>query len=152
MYARWNGLSALMNWSDAWGMQWRELLHFSKTNRTRRRWSVKFRRRTRMVRFAMQAFGNASPHQRPAKRSRSEALVELPSSPPLPPQLQEDEHQLSATFDPDTLDCNICMESLAAPIFQVLFLPVPCSSSIFLSDYATGCSIDRLIHVRIWMR
>lgn len=104
-----------------------------------------------MVRFAMQAFGNASPHQRPAKRSRGEALVELPSSPPLPPQLQEDEHQLSATFDPDTLDCNICMESLAAPIFQVLFLLVPRSSSIFLSDYAIGCSVDRLIHVRIWM-
>lgn len=84
-----------------------------------------------MVRFAMQAFGNASPHQRLAKRSRSEALVELPSSPPLPPQLQEDEHQLSATFDPDTLDCNICMESLAAPIFQVLFFTCPKFKSCF---------------------
>ena len=37
-------------------------------------------------------------------------------------------------------------------IFQVLFLHVPCSSSVFLSHYATWCPVDRLIHVRIRMR
>lgn len=65
------------------------------------------------------SLGAESPHQRPAKRTRSEPLVELPTSPPLPLQLQEQEHQPAATFDPDTLDCQICMEALSAPIFQV---------------------------------
>jgi hypothetical protein len=72
-----------------------------------------------MVRFAMQALGAESPHQRPTKRSRNEPLVELPTSLPVPLQLQEQEHQPAATFDPDTLDCQICMEALSAPIFQV---------------------------------
>lgn len=41
---------------------------------------------------------------------------------------------------------------LAALFFQVLFLHVPCSSSVFLSHHATWCPVDRLIYVRIRMR
>ena len=87
---------------------------------------MKKKKKRRMVRFAMQALGAESPHQRLAKRSRSGPLVELPTSPPLPLQLQEEEHQLAATFDPDTLDCQICMEALSAPIFQVHVLSHLC--------------------------
>jgi hypothetical protein len=81
----------------------------------------------------MQALGAESPHPRPAKRSRShEPLVELPTSPPLP--LDED-HQLAATFDPDTLDCQICMEPLSSPIFQVL-ANVPMQLHAYSCTYA----------------
>jgi len=82
-------------------------------------------KKKRMVRFAMQALGTQSPHQRPTKRLRSEPLIELPTSPPLPLQLQEQEHQSAATFDSDTLDCQICMEALSAPIFQVYMIANP---------------------------
>ncbi len=34
-------------------------------------------------------------------------------------QVPNIDHQLIATFDHDTLNCNICMEALSTPIFQV---------------------------------
>lgn len=97
----------------------------------------------KMVRFAMQTLGAESPHQRPAKRSRSEPLVELPTSPPLPLQLQEEEHLLAATFDPDTLDCQICMEALSAPIFQV-YIFADLATIFHMEKYADLANIEFL--------
>jgi hypothetical protein len=51
----------------------------------------------------------------------NEQHLALPSlfTHPLIDQVPNIDHQLIATFDLDTFDCNICMEALSTPIFQV---------------------------------
>ncbi len=88
-----------------------------------------------MVRFAAQSSQLMQPV---SKRFRAEDVEEedvvCSSSLPLPPLSPHPTHvaegarnnngesYFSARFDPDVLDCNICLETLASPIFQVMLL------------------------------
>jgi hypothetical protein len=88
-----------------------------------------------MVRFAAQSSQLMQPV---SKRFRAEDVEEedvvCSSSLPLPPlsphpthvadgaRSNNGESYFSARFDPDVLDCNICLETLTSPIFQVMLL------------------------------
>lgn len=79
---------------------------------------VKFRNQQSMVKFSVQPYSAVVP---PSKRIRLEQTTETPSSPVAMISGDHSSHdrQFTATFDPDILDCNICMEPLSPPIFQV---------------------------------
>lgn len=51
----------------------------------------------------------------------------------------------------DTLDCNMCTESLAEPIFQVLNFSCPMFQVPIPSHFATSCVIERHL-CENWMR
>jgi hypothetical protein len=91
-----------------------------------------FQQAAEMVRFAAQSSQLMQPV---SKRFRAEDVEEedvvCSSSLPLPPhpthvaegaRNNNGESYFSARFDPDVLDCNICLETLASPIFQVMLL------------------------------
>jgi hypothetical protein len=63
--------------------------------------------------------------------SRKKRRCDTRSPPPFetPPPISREEHEQNwhtcCTFDLDTLECNICMDYLVAPICQVNFPIVP---------------------------
>ncbi|KAL3693593.1 hypothetical protein R1sor_007244 [Riccia sorocarpa] len=93
-----------------------------------------------MVRFSMQP---ASAAVKASKRMRVEECNETPDSPVAMISGDESspERQFTATFDPDILDCNICMEPLNSPIFQCSNGHIACSECcVKLSGICPSCS------------
>ncbi|KAL2634585.1 hypothetical protein R1flu_006064 [Riccia fluitans] len=93
-----------------------------------------------MVRFSMQPSPAAV---KPSKRMRVEETNERPSSPVamISGDHSSHERQFTATFDPDILDCNICMEPLSPPIFQCSNGHIACSECcVKLSGICPSCS------------
>lgn len=68
----------------------------------------------RMVRFAVQTAEVAVSHA--TKRCRTEGTETSCSA---LASVDSDDRPFAALFDPDTLDCGVCMEPLSPPIFQV---------------------------------
>ncbi|CAM6063246.1 unnamed protein product [Sphagnum tenellum] len=106
-----------------------------------------------MVRFAAQSSQLMQPV---SKRFRTEDVDEedvvCSSSLPLPPLSPHPTHvaegarnnngesYFSARFDPDVLDCNICLETLASPIFQCVNGHIACPSCCQkLSNVCPSC-------------
>lgn len=73
-----------------------------------------------MVRFAMQtAEVTISPSTKRCKTNQiNNSTPTLATS--VATSVDGEDKPLAALFDPDTLDCGVCMEALSPPIFQVL--------------------------------
>ncbi|KAG6551431.1 hypothetical protein Mapa_007077 [Marchantia paleacea] len=92
-----------------------------------------------MVKFSVQPYSAVVP---PSKRIRLEQTTETPSSPAMiSGDHSSHDRQFTATFDPDILDCNICMEPLNPPIFQCTNGHIACTECcVKMSGICPSCS------------